>query len=370
MTLPTPIDPPKRLLMGPGPSDVNPSVLTAMARPPVGHLDPAFIQIMDEIKVMLRQLFRTENEMTFPISGPGSAGMEACLINLIEPGDEAVICVHGVFGNRLVEIADRCGAKVTRVDSPWGRPIEPDHVRRAVDGRSPRIVAIVHAETSTGVLQPLEEISMICHEAGALLVVDAVTSFCGVDLRVDDWNIDALYSGTQKCLSAPPGLSPVTFSPRAIEAIERRNTKVGSWFLDVSLLRAYWTGLSRAYHHTAPVNACFALHEALRLVIEEGLDNRIERHVRNHLLLRSGLESLGFRYLVDEQYRLPQLNSVFIPGGVDDAAARSRLLNEFGIEVGAGLGELTGKIWRIGLMGESSSEGHVETLLGALRTIL
>ncbi len=366
MQAPAPLTVPKRRLMGPGPSDAHPRVLEAMAKPLVGHLDPAFVEIMDEIKVMLRALFRTENEMTFVVSGPGSAGMEACLVNLLEPGDEAIICINGVFGGRMAEIAERCGATVTRVEAAWGEPVDPDAVRQALKGRRAKLVAAVHAETSTGARSPIDEISRVAHEAGALFVADTVTSFCGIDLRVDDWEIDALYTGTQKCLSAPPGLSPVSFSSRALETIAKRKTKVQSWFLDVNLLRSYWEGSKRAYHHTAPVSACYALREALCLVLEEGLDERIARHLRHHELLRDGLETRGFSFVVDPAYRLPQLNAVKLPDGFDDAVERRRLLDEHGIEVGAGLGALAGKIWRIGLMGESSTEEHVGALLGAL----
>ncbi len=360
----------QRILMGPGPSDVHPRVLRAMSTPMIGHLDPEFVAVMDDVQAMLRALLKTENEMTFAVSAPGSAGMETCLVNLLEPGDEAVICVHGVFGGRMAEIAERCGAKVIRVEAPWGEAIEPSAVAAALDGRRPKLVAIVHAETSTGVLQPLEEISRRAHDAGALFVVDAVTSFCGAPLEVDAWGIDALYTGTQKCLSAPPGLSPVTFSPRAVAAVEKRRTKVQSWFLDIGLVRGYWSGQKRAYHHTAPVSACFALREALRLVQEEGLEARFARHRRHHELLRDGLEELGFEFVVEPRYRLPMLNAVRLPAGVDDAAARKRLLDEHDIEVGAGLGDFAGKIWRIGIMGESSTVNHVELLLAALRRIL
>jgi alanine-glyoxylate transaminase/serine-glyoxylate transaminase/serine-pyruvate transaminase len=339
-----------------------------MSRPLIGHLDPAFVEIMDEIKAMLRALFRTENEMTFVVSGPGSAGMEACLVNLLEPGDEAVICVNGVFGGRMADIAERCGAKVTRVEAEWGSPIDPEPVRQALVKGTAKLVAAVHAETSTGARSPIDEISRVAHEAGALFVADTVTSFCGIDLRVDDWQLDAVYTGSQKCLSAPPGLSPVSFSPRALEVIANRKTKVQSWFLDVNLLRSYWEGSKRAYHHTAPVSACYALREALCLVLEEGLDARIARHLRNHEILRDGLEEIGFEFVVAPEYRLPQLNAVRLPPGLDDTATRGRLLDEHGIEVGAGLGAYAGKIWRIGLMGESSTREHVNALLEALRT--
>lgn len=359
-----------RILMGPGPSDAHPRVLKAMSTPLIGHLDPEFLKIMDEIKEMVQQTFQTQNQLTFVVSAPGSAGMETCLVNLLEPGDEAMICVNGVFGNRMADIVDRCGAKLVRVDAPWGKPVDPQQVREALKNCQPKLVAIVHAETSTGVKQPLEEISHLTQEAGALFVVDAVTSYCGAEVKVDEWGIDAIYSGSQKCLSAPPGLSPVSFSPKAVEALDNRKTKVQSWFLDLSLVKNYWAGAKRAYHHTGPVSAMFALREALRLVLEEGLEKRFERHRQNHLLLRNGLEELGFEFLVEPAYRLPMLNAVKLPAGVDDAATRKRLLDEFNIEVGGGLGEFAGKIWRVGLMGNSSNVNHINTLMGALKTIL
>ena len=366
-----PLNPPKRILMGPGPSDANPVVLRAMAAPLIGHLDPQFIEIMDNVKVMLREVFQTQNEFTFAVSAPGSAGMETCFVNLIEPGDEVVICVNGVFGMRMCENAERCGAKVIRVEAPWGEPIDPNAVADALKSCKPKLVAIVHAETSTGVLQPLEEISKMTHRADALFLVDAVTSLAGVPLKVDQWGIDAIYSGSQKCLSAPPGLSPVSFSQRALTVLENRKTKVQSWFLDLNLLRGYvGGGAKRTYHHTAPVSSVFALHEALRLVLEEGLDNRFARHRKNHELLKAGLEALGFEFLVKPEYRLPQLNSVIIPKGVDEAAVRKSLLEDYNIEIGAGLGDFAGKVWRIGLMGESSSPNHVNMLLAALKALL
>jgi len=369
MAIPGELNTTPRILMGPGPSEVHPRVLRAMASPLVGHLDPEFLAIMDEVKSMLQETLRTRNPLTFSVSAPGSAGMETCLVNLLEPGDEAVVCVHGVFGNRMADIAERCGAKAVRVKAQWGTPIDPADLEKALQASKPKLVAIVHAETSTGVLQPLEEISKLVHEAGAFFVVDAVTSFCGVDVRVDDWGIDALYSGTQKCLGAPPGLSPVTFSPRAVEAIDRRKTKVQSWFLDVTMVKNYW-GSERTYHHTAPISAVYALREALRLVLEEGLEERFDRHRRNHELLRKGLEELGFGFVVAPEYRLPQLNAVRLPNQIEDGPTRKRLLNEYNIEVGAGLGAFAGKVWRIGLMGHSCDENHVNVLLAALRKIL
>lgn len=360
----------RRLLMGPGPSDVHPRVLRAMSTPLVGHLDPEFIQIMDDIKEMAKQTFITKNELTFIVSAPGSAGMETTLVNLLEPGDEAIICIHGVFGMRMAEIAERCGARVIKVEAPWGEPIDPAMVSKALKTCNPKLVSVVHAETSTGVLQPLKEISELAHDAGALFVVDAVTSYTGTELRVDEWGIDAIYSGTQKCLSAPPGLSPVSFSARAVEALNNRQTKVQSWFLDLSLVKDYWAGAKRAYHHTAPVSAMFALREAYRLVLEEGLENRWARHQQNHELLKTGLESMGIEFLVDEPYRLSMLDAVKVPEGVDDAAVRTMLLNDYNIEIGAGLGQFAGNVWRIGIMGESSTSNHVNTLLSALKEII
>lgn len=356
--------------MGPGPSDVHPRVLKAMATPLIGHLDPQFLKIMDEIKEMVQLTFQTKNHLTFVVSAPGSAGMETCLVNLLEPGDEALICVNGIFGNRMADIVERCGAKLKRIDASWGSPIDPQQLKDALKQARPKLVAIVHAETSTGVLQPLEEISKIVHEAGTLFMVDAVTSYCGTPLKVDEWGIDAIYTGSQKCLSAPPGLSPVSFSPAAVEALDKRKSKVQSWFLDLSMVRNYWAGAKRAYHHTGPVSAMFAMHEALRLVLEEGLEPRFERHLRNHELLVGALEPLGFEFMVKPGYRLPMLNAVKLPDGVDDALTRKRLLNEYNIEVGGGLGDFAGKMWRVGLMGNSSTPNHVNMLSAALKKIL
>ena len=369
MTVANELNPTARFLMGPGPSDVHPRVLKAMATPMIGHLDPQFIVIMDEVKQMLRDVFRTENELTFAVSATGSAGMETCLVNLLEPGDEAVVCVNGVFGNRMSDIVERCGAKLRRVEAPWGEPIDPVAVKQAMEKCNPKLVAIVHAETSTGLLQPIEEMGRMVHDAGALFLVDTVTSLGGTDVRTDEWGIDAIYSGTQKCLSAPPGLSPVSFSSRALEAMDRRKTKVQSWYLDLTMLRKYWEGAKRTYHHTAPVSMVYALHEALRIIFEEGLEARFERHRRNHELLRDGLEELGFEFLVAPEYRLPMLNAVKIPEGMEDAPARKRLLDEYNIEVGGGLGDFAGKVWRIGLMGCSCTQNHVNMLLAALRKI-
>ena len=341
-----------------------------MSAPLLGHLDPDFLEVMADIKKMLQSTLLTQNNLTFAVSAPGSAGMETCLVNLLEPGDEALICVHGVFGNRMSDIVERCGAKLTRVDAPWGEPIDPIQVKQALEECQPKLVAIVHAETSTGVLQPIEEISKMVHDAGALFVVDAVTSFCGTTLKVDEWGIDAVYSGSQKCLSAPPGLSPVSFSERAIEALNQRKTKVQSWFLDLSLVKNYWQGAQRAYHHTAPISSMFALKEALTLVMEEGLESRFARHWESHELLKQGMESLGFEFLVPEGFRLPMLNAIKLPATLDDKSIRQKLLLEHRIEIGAGLGNFAGKVWRIGLMGENARPQVVEKFLTALKQMI
>ena len=369
MQIPTVFNPPFRLLMGPGPSNVAPTVLKAMAMPLLGHLDPEFIRMMEEIKGMLRRVFQTENSMTFPVSGTGSAGMEFCFVNLLEPGDEVVVGVNGVFGARMADVAERCGGKVTKVEAEWGRIIEPDAIAAAVRGRQPKLVAVVHAETSTGALTPVEEISQIAHDAGALFLLDTVTSLGGCPVRIDDWNVDAVYSGTQKCLSCPPGLAPVSLSARAMEAATTRKTKVQSWYLDVNLLSNYW-GTERVYHHTAPISMNYALHEALRLVLVEGLENRWQRHERNHRLLREGLDRLGLSIASQEGHQLWQLNAVTVPDGVNEGEVRQRLLKDFQIEVGAGLGPMKGKIWRVGLMGETSSPENVQRFLEALESIL
>lgn len=357
--------------MGPGPSDVHSRVLAAISKPLIGHLDPEFIKIMDEVKKMVMETLFTKNHLTFVVSAPASAGMEACLVNLLEPEDECIICVNGVFGGRMADIAERCGAKVHRVQSEWGKIAEPAQVKKAFEQcPRPKLVALVHAETSTGILQPLHEISDLVHNAGGLFVVDAVTSYCGVPLKVDEWKIDALYSGSQKCLSAPPGLSPVTFSDAAVKALQNRKRKVQSWFLDLNLVKNYWEGAKRVYHHTAPVSSLFAFYEALKLVLEEGLENRWGRHREVHEYLKHKLENLGFRYVVEENYRLPNLNAVYLPEGIDEAKLRSELLNKYNIEVGAGLGVFAGKILRIGIMGESCTKNHVNLLAGALEELL
>lgn len=355
--------------MGPGPSNVAPSVLQAMANTMIGHLDPEFVRMMEEIKAMLRAVMLTANDMTFPISGTGSAGMEFCFVNLIEPGDEVIIGVNGVFGTRMVDVAERCGARVTKVEAPWGQIIEAGQIGEALKKCSPKLVAIVHAETSTGALTPVEEISRLAHNAGAMLLLDTVTSLGGCPVRIDEWQVDAVYGGTQKCLSCPPGLSPVSLSPRALETARKRSRKVQSWYLDVNLLASYW-GQDRVYHHTAPISMNYALHEALRLVLVEGLEARWRRHEECHLALKAGLDQLGLKIVSQAGHQLWQLNAVEVPAGVDEAGVRKRLLNEFNIEVGAGLGPLKGKIWRVGLMGETASRENVQQFLNAFRVVL
>ncbi len=354
--------------MGPGPSNAAPSVLSAMAQPLVGHLDPTFVNMMEEIKGMLREVFQTENPMTFPVSGTGSAGMEFCFVNLIEPGDEVVIGVNGVFGTRMCDVAERCGATVIKVEAEWGRIVEPAQVAAALEGRKPKLVAIVHAETSTGALTPVEEISRLAHEAGALFLLDTVTSLGGCPVKIDEWGVDAVYSGTQKCLSCPPGLAPVSLSPRAHEVATSRKTKVQSWYLDVNLLSSYW-GAERVYHHTAPITMNYALHEALRVILEEGLEARFARHEQNHNALKAGLDVMGLKIASQEGHQLWQLNAVTVPEGIEEAAVRKALLDDFNLEVGAGLGPLKGKVWRVGLMGETSSQENVRAFLNGLGTI-
>jgi len=369
LEIPGSIEPPVRALLGPGPSDVHPSVLRALAKGTIGHLDPYYLAIMDEMQDMLRRVFRTENRMTLAISGTGSAGQEATIVNLVEPGDRVVVCVAGVFGARLAEMAERAGGAVTRVERPWGEIFEPNDLESTLVAVKPKLVAIVLAETSTGAWQPIEAISEQVHAHGGLLVVDAVTALGGVPVEVDRWQIDAVYAGTQKCLSCPPGLAPVSFSPRAVACIESRKRKVASWYFDISLLSAYW-GQQRTYHHTAPVNMTYALHEALRRVLDEGLEAGFARHRLHHAALGAGLAAMNIDYVGQEGHRLPQLNAVRVPEGVSEPLVRRQLLDRFGIEIGAGLGAFQGRVWRIGLMGYSSRTENVLLLLSALDQLL
>lgn len=363
------LNPSPRLLLGPGPSNAHPRVLRAMATPLIGHLDPGFLEIMDDIKKLLQYTFQTENDLTLPISGTGSAGMETTLCNLIEPGDEVIVCVNGLFGERMCDIVERCQGSLIRLEGEWGRIIDPSQVEETLSKTRAKLVAIVHGETSTGILQPLEEISRLVHEHGALLLVDAVTSLGGCPVKVDEWELDAIYSGSQKCLSCPPGLAPVTFGSRAVEAMNTRKTKVQSWYLDMTMIQRYW-GEERFYHHTAPISMNYALREALRLVHEEGLEPRWQRHERNHRALMTGLQAMGLQPFAQEGHWLPSLNAVRIPEGVFDNKVRGRLLKEYGIEIGGGLGDLKGQIWRIGLMGYNSTRKNVLTFLGALEDVL
>ncbi|MFT5153998.1 MAG: alanine-glyoxylate transaminase/serine-glyoxylate transaminase/serine-pyruvate transaminase, partial [Planctomycetota bacterium] len=354
---------------GPGPSDVDPGVLRALAAPTVGHLDPAFLDIMDEVRSMLRAAFQTENELTMPMSGTGSAGMETCFVNLVEPGDAVLIGINGVFGTRMAEVARRAGAVVTEVHAEWGRAFTPEAFREAAAGKAFKVLAVVHAETSTGVLQPIPPLREVADEIGALLLVDCVTSLGGVELRLDEWGVDAAYSGTQKCLSCPPGLSPISFSARAQAALASRKHPVASWYLDLSLIASYW-GEERAYHHTAPINMIYGLHEALRLLLEEGLVARHTRHASNSRALVAGLEALGLQHRVPSAERLVPLTPVAIPDSIDDAAVRSYLIRHFGLEIGGGLGPMKGNTWRIGLMGAGSTRRNVSLCLSALRAAL
>lgn len=363
------VDPGERVLMGPGPSDVPSRVLQAISAPCIGHLDPRFLVLMDETQRLLRHLFQTNNPLTIPVSGTGSAGMETCFVNTVEPGDEVVVCVKGVFGTRMADIVKRLGGKLIRVDGEWGRALDPEAVRKAVKGKNPKILAVVHAETSTGVCQPLEDLASIAKESGALLLVDFVTSLGGMEVNLDKMGVDVAYSGTQKCISCPPGLSPVSFSEAAMDVLRKRKTPVVSWYLDMTMVSSYW-GAERKYHHTAPINMIYGLREALRIIGEEGLDARFARHLNNHKALVSGVEAMGLSMLVPETERLPMLNAIRIPEGADDLKVRKSLLNEYGLEIGGGLGDFAGKVWRVGLMGHSSTRRNVCLFLSALESIL
>jgi len=371
MAIPS-FNPPTRTLMGPGPADVHPRVLAALGRPTIGHLDPAFVAMMDETKALLREAFLTQNLLTMPVSAPGSAGMETCFVNLVEPGDKVIVCVNGVFGGRMVENVRRAGGEPVLVADPWGRAVDPNKLAEALKAHpDARLVALVQAETSTGASSDVKTLVEIAHDHDCLTIVDAVTSLGGSELRVDAWGLDAVYSGSQKCLSCTPGLSPVSFNERALAKVKGRSTQVGSWFLDLNLVMGYWgPEQKRTYHHTAPINALYGLHEALVMLQEEGLENAWARHRRNHLALRAGLEALGLELPVPEAERLPQLNAVRVPGGVDEALVRARLLAEYNLEIGAGLGDLAGKVWRIGLMGYSSRRTNIMLCIGALGTVL
>ena len=370
--MPVSFNPPVRTLMGPGPSDVHPRILEALSRPTIGHLDPAFVGMMDDVKKMLQYAFQTDNELTIPVSAPGSAGMETCFANLVEPGEKVIVCQNGVFGGRMKENVERAGGIAVMVEDEWGKAVDLAKLEQALDeNEDASIVAFVHAETSTGAQSDAKGIWQLAHKHSCLVIADCVTSLAGTPILVDEWGLDAVYSGTQKCLSCVPGLSPVTFSQRAIDKIKSRQTKVQSWFLDLNLVMGYWgEGAKRAYHHTAPVNALYALHESLVMLREEGLENAWKRHAHHHNALKAGLEAMGINFVVAEADRLPQLNSVTIPDGVDDALVRGRLLNEFNLEIGAGLGALAGKVWRIGLMGHSARAENVIFCLSALEAIL
>ena len=368
----TSFHPPRRTLMGPGPSDVYPRVTEALSRPTIGHLDPKFVGMMDEVKQLLQYAFRTRNPLTLPVSAPGSAGMETCFANLVEPGEKVIVCINGVFGTRMKENVERCGGEPVIVQGEWGRAVDSAAVEETLRAHPDAVIlAFVHAETSTGVCSDAKQLCALARQYNCLTIVDAVTSLGGSELEVDAWEIDAIYSGTQKCLSSVPGLSPVSFNQRAVDKIQNRKTKVQSWFLDLNLVMGYWgKGAKRAYHHTAPINALYALHEALVILQEEGIENSWERHKLNHNALVAGLEAMGMSMVVPADERLPQLNLVTVPADVDEAAVRAELLNSYNLEIGAGLGDFVGKVWRIGLMGCAATKTNVLFCLGALETVL
>lgn len=363
-------DIPEVLLMGPGPSCVHPEVYSALSVPTIGHLDPRFIGIMDDIKVQLRAILNTKNSITVPMSGTGSAGMETCFVNLIEKGTRVLVLTNGVFGMRMQDVAARYGAEVESMEFEWGTPVDPEAVRRKLNDASYDIVALVHAETSTGVMNPVAQIGEAVKATNALFLLDTVTSLGGTEVLLDEWGVDALYSGTQKCLSCPPGLAPVSFSEKAVKALDERSSKVMSWYLDLSMIKNYWEGAKRVYHHTAPINMLYALNQALALILSEGLEAVYQRHAAAHDALVAGVEKLGLEMLVEKPFRLPMLNAVKIPDSVDDAKVRSALLGNHEIEIGAGLGPLSGKIWRVGLMGHTARQENVDRFLDALSDII
>jgi alanine-glyoxylate transaminase/serine-glyoxylate transaminase/serine-pyruvate transaminase len=362
--------PPQRTLMGPGPSEIHPRVFSAMGRPTIGYLDPVFVEMMEELKELLRYAFQTANALTFPVSGPGSAGMEMCFVNMVEPGDKVIVCRNGVFGGRMIDNVERTGGVAVVVEDAWGKPVDPQKVEDAFRNHPDAgILAFVHAETSTGVASDAKTLAEIARRHGAFTIVDAVTSLGGTPVLVDEWGLDAVYSASQKCLSCTPGLSPITFSDRVVERVKNRSRKVQSWFMDLNLLLGYWGATTRTYHHTAPTNSLYSLHEALVMLREEGLENAWARHQRNHKALKAGLETLGLPYLVEEPYRLPQMNAVYVRPGLDEKEVRRRLLTEFNLEIGAGLGELAGRIWRFGIMGYSCKMENVMLALCALEAV-
>jgi len=363
------LTPSARLLLGPGPSDAHPRVLTAMTTPLLGHLDPQFLEIMTETQAMLREVFGTSNRLTFPISATGMAGMEACFVNLLEPGDSVVVCAAGFFGARMIDIAERTGANVIALHQKWGEAFDLNRIFEVLKRERPKALGIVHAETSTGVSQSLEGLGDLCRELGTLLIVDCVTSLGCTPLKLDELKIDAAFSCSQKGLGCPPGLSPLSFGDRAVAALKARKTKVQSWYLDMTAIEGYWGG-DRSYHHTAPISMIYALREGLRIVLEEGLEARWTRHRRNHLALKAGLEAIGLNYIAAPECRLPQLNAVHIPAGVEDVPNRKRMLTDFGIEIGGGLGDFKGKAWRIGLMGYNSKPSSVFQVLAAMEVVL